>query len=69
MQTPLLDMTGLSDPQVEFKYDYNDLGSADSGAHGDTLPVYFQDSSSQVSIPRVKANRSTSPSMPRGSLG
>jgi hypothetical protein len=32
MQTPLLDMTGLSDPQVEFKYDYNDLGSADSGA-------------------------------------
>ena len=32
MWTPVLDLTGLTAPLLEFKYDYNDLGSADSGA-------------------------------------
>jgi hypothetical protein len=32
MWSPVLDMTGLTDPQISFAYDYNDLGSADSGA-------------------------------------
>jgi hypothetical protein len=32
MWSPVMDMTGLTDPQISFAYDYNDLGSADSGA-------------------------------------
>jgi hypothetical protein len=32
MWSSVLDMTGLTDPQISFAYDYNDLGSSDSGA-------------------------------------
>ncbi|MFZ1239867.1 MAG: hypothetical protein WAV66_11020 [Anaerolineae bacterium] len=32
MWSPVLNLTGYTDPRIVFKYDYNDLGSADSGA-------------------------------------
>lgn len=32
MSTPVLDMTGLTDPEISFAHDYNDLAGADSGA-------------------------------------
>lgn len=31
MMSPVFDLTGLTEPKIEFKYDYNDFSSADSG--------------------------------------